>query len=73
MSDDWRERGRVAGAKLKSGMVLLRRDAGEQWRNAVVDMMVTSTYGLNESFKEKDNNYEIGPSWKRGRKMSQWL
>ena len=31
-SDEWKEKGRVAGAKLKPDLVWLRCDSGDQWR-----------------------------------------
>ena len=57
VSDDWREKGRVAGAKLKPDLVWLRRDSGDVWRKVVVDVKVTSTEDLNRAFKEKDDKY----------------
>ena len=42
-SDEWKDKGRVAGAKLKPDLVWLRRDSGGQWRKVVVDVKVTST------------------------------
>ena len=42
-SDEWKTRGRVAGAKLKPDLVWLRRDSGGDWRKVVVDVKVTST------------------------------
>ena len=56
-SDEWKEKGRVAGAKLKSDLVWLRRDSGDRWRKVVVDVKITSTDKMNESFKEKDEKY----------------
>ena len=56
-SDEWKANGRVPGAKLKPDLVWLRRDAGGQWRKAVVDVRVTSTEDLNKAFKEKDDKY----------------
>ena len=53
-SDEWRCKGRVAGAKLKPDLVWLRRDSGDQWRKVVVDVKITSTDKMNEAFKEKD-------------------
>ena len=57
VSDDWREKGRVVGAKLKPDLVWLRRDSGDVWRKVVVDVKVTSTEDLNRAFKEKDDKY----------------
>ena len=45
------------GVKLKSDLVWLRRDAGGEWRKVVVDVKITSTDKMNESFKEKDDKY----------------
>ena len=56
-SDEWRKKGRVAGAKLKPDLVWLRRDTGGQWRKVVVDVKVTSTEKMNEAFREKDEKY----------------
>ena len=56
-SDEWKGKGRVAGAKLKPDLVWLRRDSGAQWRKVVVDVKVTSTDKMNEAFKEKDEKY----------------
>ena len=56
-SDEWRGKGRVAGAKLKPDLVWLRRDSGDLWRKVVVDVKVTSTDRMNEAFKEKDEKY----------------
>ena len=54
-TDEWRTKGRVAGAKLKPDLVWLRRDSGDQWRKVVVDVKITSTGKMNEAFKEKDD------------------
>ena len=56
-SDEWKEKGRVAGSKLKPDLVWLRRDSGDIWRKVVVDVKVTSTDKLNEAFKEKGEKY----------------
>ena len=56
-SDEWREKCRVAGAKLKPDLVWLRRDSGDQWKKVVVDVKITSTDKMNEAFKEKDEKY----------------
>ena len=50
-SEAWKEKGRVVGAKLKPGIVWLRYESGEQWKK-VVDVKVTSTDKLNETFKK---------------------
>ena len=52
-----RDKGRVAGTKLKPDLVWLRRDAGGDWRKVVVDVKVTSTDKMSEAFKEKDEKY----------------
>ena len=46
-----------SGAKLKPDLVWLRRDAGDKWRKVVVDVKITSTDKMNESFREKDEKY----------------
>ena len=56
-SDEWKNKGRVAGAKLKPDLVWLRRDPGGQWRKVVVDVKITSTGDMKKSFKEKDDKY----------------
>ena len=56
-SEEWKEKGRVAGAKLKPDLVWLRKDSGGLWRKVVVDVKVTSTEKMNEAFKEKDEKY----------------
>ena len=56
-SDECKQRGRVAGAKLKPDLVWLRCDSGAQWRKVVVDVKVTSTDKMNDAFKEKDEKY----------------
>ena len=58
-SDEWREKGRVRGARLKPELVWLRRDSGVQWRKVVVDVKVTSTDKMSEAFKEKDDKYRV--------------
>ena len=57
VSDEWKRKGRVAGAKLKPDLVWLRRDSAGDWRKVVVDVKVTSTEDLNKAFKEKDEKY----------------
>ena len=54
-SDERREKGRVAGAKLKPDLVLLRRGNGGPWKKVVVDVKVTSTDRMNEAFKKMIN------------------
>ena len=56
-SEEWQERGRVVGAKLRPDLVWLRKDSGGQWRKVVVDVKITSTDNMNEAFKEKDDKY----------------
>ena len=56
VSDKWKRKGRVAGAKLKQDLVLLRRDAGDQWRKVVVDVKITTT-DMCKAFIEKDEKY----------------
>ena len=66
-SDKWKERGRVAGARLRPDLVWLRRDSGDQWKKVVVDVKITSTDDMNKAFKENDDKYrENGPQRKRG-------
>ena len=60
VSDDWKEKGRVAGAKLKPDLVWLRRENGGQWKKVVVDVKVTSTEKLNDEFKKKEDKYRVG-------------
>ena len=70
-SDEWKERGRVTGAKLKPDLVWLRRDAeGDHWRKVVVDVKVTSPDKMNEAFKEKDDRYRKLSHGKRWRRKS---
>ena len=54
-SDEWKEKGRVAGAKLKPDLVWLRGVPGGDWVKVVVDVKVTSTEDLSKAFKEKDD------------------
>ena len=56
-SDEWKDKGRVVGARLKPDLVWLRRDAGGQWTKVVVDVKVTSTEDIEKAFKEKDEKY----------------
>ena len=58
-SDEWRCKGRVAGAKLKPDIVWLRRDSEGNWKKVVVDVKVTSTDKMSEAFKEKDEKYRV--------------
>ena len=52
-------KGRVAGAKPKQDLVWLRRESGGEWRKVVVDVKITSTGIMNDSFKEKDEKYRV--------------
>ena len=56
-SEKLKDKGRVAGARLKPDLVWLRRDQGGQWRKVVVDVKVTSTEKMNDAFKEKVEKY----------------
>ena len=56
-SDEWKEKGRVTGAKLKPDLVWLRCDSGNEWMKVVVDVKITSTDNMNDSFNEKDDKY----------------
>ena len=47
----------MAGAKLKPDLVWIRRDPGDECQKGVIDVKVTSTDGMNKSFKEKDDKY----------------
>ena len=57
LSDEWKDRGRVVGARLKPNLMWLRRDQGGQWRKVVGDVKITSTEKMNDAFKEKDEKY----------------
>ena len=59
-SDEWKEKGRVPGAKLKPDLVWLRRDSENEWRKVVVDVKIASTDKMNEVFKEKTIGTEPG-------------
>ena len=56
-TDEWKSKGRVAGAKLKPDLVWLRREDGGQWKKVVVDVKITSTDKMNDSFRDKDEKY----------------
>ena len=58
-SHEWKERGRVAGAKLKPDLVWLLRDNGGEWLKVVVDVKITSTDKMNDSFRDKDEKFRI--------------
>ena len=55
----WKRKGRVAGAKLKPDLMWLRCESGGEWRKVVVDVKITSTGKMNDSFKEKDEKYRV--------------
>ena len=67
-SDEWKDKGRVSGAKLKPDLVWVQREASGQWRKVVVDVMVTSTEKMNEAFKEKDEKYREWARRKPGKR-----
>ena len=71
-SEEWRDKGRVSGARLKPDLVWLRRDSGVQWRKVVVDVKVTSTDDLNKAFKEKDDKYRVWTTKETRRKRWRW-
>ena len=56
-SDEWKGKGRVAGAKLKPDLLWLRRDQGGRWWKVVVDVKVTSPEKMNDAFREKDDKH----------------
>ena len=56
-SDEWKNKGRVAGSKLKPDLVWLRRDSEGQWKKVVVDVKITSTDDMNKVFRKKDDKY----------------
>ena len=58
-SDERRCKGRVPGAKLKLDLVRLMGDSEGHWRKVVVDVKVTSTDKMNESFREKEEKCRI--------------
>ena len=49
-SEEWKDKGMIAGAKLKPDLVWLRRDSRGQWKKVVVDGKVASTDDMNMSF-----------------------
>ena len=55
--DEWKEKGRVTGAKLKPDLVWLRCDSGNERRKAVVDVKITFTEVMNKAFNEKNDKY----------------
>ena len=73
-SDEWKGKGRVAGARLKPDLVWLRRDSVVEWRKVVVVVVkVASTEDLNKAFKEKMTNTECWRPVRPERRMSQRL
>ena len=52
--EEWKEKGRVPGAKLKPDLVWLRRDSGGDWRKVVVDVKVTSTDRRHEQGVQRE-------------------
>ena len=56
-SDDMKGKGRIAGTKLKPDLVWLSKDSEGGWRKVVVDVQITSTDKMNDSFKIKDDKY----------------
>ena len=68
LSDEWKGRGRVVGARLKPDLVWLRCDAGNEWWKVVVDVKVTSTDIMNKAYKEKDDITENGRLGKQGKR-----
>ena len=72
-SDEWKQRERVSGAKLRRDLVWLRRDSGDQWRKVVVDVKITSTDKMNEAFKEKVEKYRYWATEEtREKKVGKW-
>ena len=72
-SDEWKGRGRMAGARLKPTSVWLRCDTGGEWMMVVFDVKVTSTDDMNKAFKEKDEKYRVRATsqhWRR--KYRRW-
>ena len=57
VSKEWKEKGRVAGAKLKPDLVWLRCDSGNEWQKVVVDVKITSTEDMNKAFNNKNDKY----------------
>ena len=55
-SDEWNDKGGVAGAKLMPYLVKFRRDTIGQWRKIVVDVKVTTSEDMNKAFREKPMN-----------------
>ena len=53
---------------MKPDLVWIRRDAGDDKRKVVVDVMVPSTDKMNDASREKDENIENGPPEKRERR-----
>ena len=72
-SEEWRQKDRVPGAKMKLDLVWPRRDSGGQWRKVVVDVKITSTDEMNEAFKEKDEKFRELTTKETGRRRWRWL
>ena len=71
-ADDWKEKRRVSGAKLKLDLVWLRLENGGRLKKVVVDVKATSTDKTNDEFKKKDDKYRewttqetLEKRWKR--------
>ena len=58
-SEEWKDKGRVSGAKLKPDLVWLRCEAEGEWRKVVIDVKVTSTDDMSEAFKGKNDKYHV--------------
>ena len=58
-SDEWKHKGRVAGARLKPDLVCLRRDAKGEWSKVIVGVKITSTEDVGKAFKEKEDKYRV--------------
>ena len=72
-SDEWKTKGRVAGAKLKPDLVWLCRDNGSEWRKMAVAVKVTSTEEMNKAFREKDEKYREWATWEtKEKKGERW-
>ena len=56
-SEEWSNKGRVAGAKLMPDLAWLHPVSTGKWKKVVVDVKVTSTDKMNEAFREKDEKY----------------
>ena len=56
-SEGMKGTGRIAGTKPKPDLVWLSKDSEGGWRKVVVDLQITSTDKMNDSFKIKDDKY----------------